>query len=65
MTRNVSKTVSGIFYCCLRSYLDRAHWFFRGAFSNQKGGAFLVQMWTKRGVKKGIICDSQVLQSTN
>ncbi len=53
MSRNVSKTVSGIFYCCLRSYLDRAHWFFRGAFSDQEvHQTFLVHWWTKRGVKR-------------
>ncbi len=52
MSRNVSKTVSGIFFCCPRSYLVRAHWFLRGALSYQEGGAFSVQRLTKRGVKR-------------
>ncbi len=52
MSRNVSKTVSGIFFCCLRSYLDRAHWFFRGAFSDQKGGGLLSTEVDKKGREK-------------
>ncbi len=53
MSRNVSKTVSGIFYCCLRSYLDRAHWFFRGEFSDRAGGGGLLSTEVdKKGCEK-------------